>query len=383
MALTRSVSDEIRRYGLSVRDFFLAGERATLISPLFNVPARLVLGSYCYYEHLPWLLREIVAAAEPEQLGRRMKAIAMRPNYVNLNALMLGYFNGREQVRLVRGLAPGEALSDERVEDHALVIEFWHRVASVYVEGGSYLPAETGYRLPILPAPDVQALVDGLHREDPEQQRSVRRMTAVTELYTFILNGEARVGVFHHGPYPLDDGETLVVKELVGLRDDFLPWELETRPPVDAIARAMRLRGVEAKIDLFGSLVATPFEYDEKIVAEGLLAREGDRLRELSADEITGLAGAAGDAQVQMYQQAASWPADYQIAYGADLYAALALSFARLAGLDLDERVKEAFHATAERVVPRLLSGDEAPLILQALGAREGDLYCPTVPEPA
>jgi hypothetical protein len=229
-----SLSDQIRRYGANVRDFFHAGERASLVSPIFNVPARLVTGSYCYFEHLPWLLREVTAALAPEELGRRMKNVAVRPNYVNLNALMLGYFNGREQLRLRGGLGADEVLEVEDRADDELVVDFWHRVGSVYVEGGSYLPSETGYRLPILPPERANELAGRTGPPDPR----VRRSMAVAELYTFILNGEARVGVFHHGPYPLEGGDVLVVKELVGLRDDFLLWELEERPSVDSLARS-------------------------------------------------------------------------------------------------------------------------------------------------
>lgn len=375
--------EQIGRYGANVRDFFHAAERATLISPLFNVQLRLVLGSYCYFEHLPWLLREVMQAATPEQIGERMKAIAVRPNYVLLNALMLGYFNGREQLRLRQGLAAGEVLAQESRADDELLVDFWHRVGSRYVEGDSYLPSESDYRLPILPEDEVRTLLGQLREESAERRTAVRRMTSITELYTFINNGEARVGVFHHGPYPLPDGDVLVVKELVGLRDDFLPWELQERPPVDALARVMRLRDVQAKVDLFGSLVARPFEYAEQIVSEALLARDGDRLRELRNDEMAEIERVAADAQVSMYEQAGSWTPEYQIAYGADLYAALALTFARCAGLDLTERVRESFHATAARMVPALQSGEDPPLILGRLAARDGELYCPTVPPEA
>jgi hypothetical protein len=377
---TPALSDQIRRYGANVRDFFHAGERASLVSPIFNVPARLVTGSYCYFEHLPWLLREVEAAAEPEELGRRMKGVAIRPNYVNLNALMLGYFNGREQLRLRQALAADEPLPEERRGDDELLIDFWHRVGSVYVEGDAYLPSETGYRLPILPESAALELAGRTRELDAGRRTSVRRTIAVAELYTFILNGEARVGVFHHGPYPLEGGDVLVVKELVGLRDDFLPWELDERPPIDSLARVMRLRDVDAKIDLFGSLIADPFEFDDRIASEAVVTPAGDGVRELGADELAELERVTADGQMRMYVQAAEWSPDYQVAYGADLYASLALSFARLAGLRLDDEVKRRFHATAERVVPGLRSGEDAPLVLKRLGATDGDLYSPAVP---
>ncbi len=371
---------QIRRYGENVRDFFHASERDTLISPLFNVSLRLVLGSYCYFEHLPSLLREVLAAASPEQIAERMKEVAVRPNYVHLNAMMLGYFNGREQLRLRQGLAADEVLPQESRADDELLVDFWHRVGSLYVEAESYVPSEIDYRLPILSGEQIAELAGELVAEAPERRRAVRRMSSITELYTFINNGEARVGVFHHGPYPLGDGDILIVKELVGLRDDFLPWELAERPHVDAVARVMRLRGVDVKIDLFGSMVAKPFEYADQIVSEVLLGREGQTLRRLSEQDIAEIERVAGNAQVSMYEQAASWTPEYQIAYGADLYAALALTFARCAGLNLDEQVREAFHRTAAERVPALQSGEDPPLILERLGANEGQLYSTALP---
>ena len=302
------VAAAVARYGANVRDFFHAGQRASLISPLFNVPARLVVGSYCYLEHAPDLLRRVADSVAPEELGRRSKALGRRPNGVGLNALMLGYLNGREQRRLLAGLAPGEPLPGERLEDTATVVDFWRRFGSAYGEDPrGVLPMETGYRLPILPAAEVARLAESARPvADADERLAIRRMTAVTELYTFIQNGEARVGVFNHGPYPRPGGETLVVKELVGLRDRFLDWDV------------MRLRDVEATIDLFGSLVTDPFEFEDRIVAEEVLGVDAGGPRPLSTAEVAEVTETAGTAQVLMYERAAQWSPDYRIAYGAD-----------------------------------------------------------------
>jgi hypothetical protein len=198
---------------------------------------------------------------------------------------------------------------------------------------------------------------------------------AIIELYTFILNGEARVGVFHHGPYDLGGSEALLVRELVGLDDRFLPWDLPVRPPLPNVARVMRLRGVGARVDLFGSLVTDPVEYADRIGAEAVLTVEDGVPRHLSIDELEAAAEAAGTAQVAMYEQAVGWSAERQVAYGADLYASLVAGFPRLAGLDLDGEIRERFAATAERVVPGLTSGDEPLLVLGRLGASDGELY--------
>ena len=377
--MSGSLADEILRYGRNVRTFFHEGKRAGLMSPLFNVPGRLVVGSYCYYEHLPTLIREMTEAVPASEIGRRMKGLGVRPNYVNLNALMLGYFNGREQLRLAHGLAAGDVLPGDSARDAATLVDFWNGAGNSYVEGPSFIPYETDGSIRILTDDRISELEGSLRVPTDDERTRIRRATAITELYTFILNGEARVGVFNHGPYPVGDGDVLVVKELVGLADDSLPWDLERRPALESVVRVMRIRDVHASIDLFGSLVVEPFQYDDRIVSEALFGRDADGVRELPLSEFEAIAAIAGDAQIRMYEQARDWTAEYQMAYGADLYASFALSFMRTAGVDARDRVRQAFRETAERVVPRLLSGEEPLAILDRIGASDGHLYSPTL----
>lgn len=371
---------EIRRFGESVHAFFTGGRPASLTSPLFNVPARLVVGSYCYFEHLPWILREILAATTAAELGSAMRRVASRPNYVNLSSLMLGYFNGREQHRLRAGLAEDGVLPGEARADDDLVVGFWRDLGASYVGGSSFLPDENGFRLPILAPAAVHELVGLLGQGAPGGEARARRAMAVTELFTFIQNGESRVGVFHHGPYPLAGGDVLIVKELVGLRDRYLPWTPVALPPVDSMCRVMRLRDVETRIDLFGSLATTPSDHASLVVDEAYVTSDGGAVRPLTAAELEQTENAAADAQLDLYNQAIGWSAYDQVAYGADLYASLVLGFSRAAGLDLDRRVSDAFHATAARVVPDLVSGADPPLVLSHLATAGGAPYSQAVP---
>ena len=45
-------------------------------------------------------MREIRSRASEEEIGRAMRHLCVRPNYVHLNSLALGYLVGREQARL-------------------------------------------------------------------------------------------------------------------------------------------------------------------------------------------------------------------------------------------------------------------------------------------
>jgi len=375
---------EIARYGTGVREFFRTSHPPDLMSPLFNMPARLVVGSHCYFEHAPEILRRTAAAVPPEELGRRARTVGHRPNGLTLNSLMLGYLNGREQRRLTGRLDPDAPLPDERYEETATMVDFWRRFGRAYVddERGA-MTGELGDRLPILPPEAVAELAERARPvDDPAASVAVRRMMAVTQLYTFIQNGESRVGVHSHGPYPLGPGEVLVVKELVGLRDRFIDLEVDERPHLDTIVRVMRLRDVRASIDLFGSLGTDPFEYEDRVLAEAVLTVEGGRLRALSLDEVARVTETAGTAQIQAYARAAEWSTDERIAYGADLYASLIANFPRAAGLDLDDEIRSRFRECAARFVPGLRDGAEPPLVLARIAAPEGDVYSTALPEP-
>ncbi len=369
-----SLPEQIRRYSRELRDFFDgAGQRASLISPLFNTPGRLVCGSHCYWEHLPGLIRQITARTPARELAAEMKAVAQLPNLMTLNAFMIGYFCGREQVRLLAGLGPDEPLAGESVDDTEVVVRFWRDAVDVYTEDGR-VPHENDHQVRILPAAAVTELAGSLRDPPDDERRAIRRAMAVTELYTFILNGEARIGVFHHGPYQLAGGDVLVVKELVNLRSDYIRWNLERRPGFDSIARVMRLRDVTIKIDGYGTAYWEPFEYETAIVAEHLLARRDGVLQALETDALVAAADAAADAQVAMYEQASHWDPVYRVGYGADMYASIADPIARFVGLDLRDEINAKFHATAARVAGPLASGEEPLLIIGRLGEASGDV---------
>lgn len=380
--------DELRaliaRYGAGTRDFFLAGHPPDLMSPLFNMPARLVVGSHCYFEHAPEILRRVAAAAPADELGRRAKTLGHRPNAVGINSLMLGYLNAREQRRLLAGLGPAEPLPEERYADTETVVAFWRDFMDAYLEDdGGLMTCEMGYRLRILSEADARAAAQTTRpARRGDDRTAVRRMMAVTHLYTFIQNGEARVGAFAHGPYPQPDGTTLLVKELVGLRDRFIDLGVDERPHLDTVVRLMRVRDVAARFDMYGSLSTDPFEIEDAIVADALVTVEDGAVRHLGADEVERLTESAGTAQVRAYERAAGWSTDYRIGYGADLYASLILTITAAAGLDMTDEVRARFRATAARVVPRLRDGTEAPLVLAHIGSDAPDVYSPVLPEP-
>jgi len=369
------VNRHIHLFGESVKHFFRDQQRSSMTSPLFNLPGRLVLGSHCFHEHLPALLSTIRAHASAQAIGRGMKKLCSRPNYVHLNSLALGYLVGREQARLT-----GQKTCDD-AEELIDVMDFWASVARNYRNDHLLLPDQAGFTVPVL-EPALLADLENRLRNDltAGHKRRVRRMLATLELYTFILHGEARVGVFHHGPYTLENGDSMVVRELIGLREDFYPWaRLQTRPHHDHLAWVIRLRGVHAKIVLFGSLATQPADFASHIVAEEVFVVENDRYRPLPAEHITPLTETAGDAQLELYRRVMDWDDRYRIAYGADLYACLLKNFADQQGFGsgFGRQVRERFRQSIEQHLEDLHSGREQPLVLQHIATTDGPIFSP------
>ncbi len=363
----------LKEYGDSVRSFFREQQRSSMVSPLFNIPGRMVLGAYCYYENLGPLLRFITSHENSGSVAKRMKRICSLPNAINIHSLMLGYFNGREQSRLL-----GRPLHDN-LDEIAALLEFWAGVTSVYHEEGAHVPDHAAFRMPILPRTAVMTLAQGLHQTSATQQHAIRRMMATLELFTFILNGESRIGVFHHGPYSVADGEMLVVKEMVGLQEDFYPWAtLDVRLPVPGIARVMRLRSVQAKIVHMGSMTTEPGNYQDSIVAEELFASENGSLRPLLPAEYSRLMQAAANAQIELYRRMISWDDRYRVAYGAELYGQLLGRFAP-PGREQEFRamIRESFAQSVTRHANDLAGGKEPPLILKHIASTNGPIYAP------
>lgn len=366
----------VERAGESMRVFYQAGRRSSLTSPMFNVPGRMIVGGEIYFRHLPALLRELTESISPEEIAGRAGALCTRPHYLSMQSFMHGYLNGREQRRLESGLSSGEQLKEENPEDLAVIMDFWDRAMRAYLRSDRVLPEETGGAILVLSEPEIAELLATLRpATSGTQGAGARRAVATAELYTFIANGESRIGVFHYGPYPLPGGDVLVIKELNGMQDRFLPWKDVPLPRFENLARVMRLRGVGVQIGLFGTLVTDPLEYESNIVAEQLLTRTPDGLRPLSDDDIAELQQSTSLAQMKMYTEAATWDPVRQVAYGADMYASLLLPWFSAVGVDAHSRIVPMFRAVADEIAPPLAAATAPPLLQERLASTEGEFY--------
>ncbi len=219
----------IRLFGDCQKAFMRSEKRAGLRSVLFDVPRRSSIGWHCVYRKAYPLLKELSQYASPEQIGAKMKRLCSRPYYLTLSIVMCSYLGARQQLMLDLGLSPGEALP-ESLEELAYVIDWWQRVCRSYRNDGQLLPEQSRDTQQILPDDVVRNLDSQLTTANlADLHHRVRRMAATLELYSFILHGEQRDGIFGHGPYQVADHQQLVVLEFTDLQNEFLPWATDRR----------------------------------------------------------------------------------------------------------------------------------------------------------
>lgn len=380
--------DELNRcvklFGDSQKAFMRCERRALLRSVLFDVPRRSSLGWHCFYEKAPSFLRRLVKKVSPEEVGQRMKRLCSRPYYLQLSIIMCSYFGARQQLLLDRGLAPGQAFPEERVEDATSVVDFWRRACQAYRNDGLLLPDQSGHTQPILPPFAVEPLNAQLQATSPSDRKRLRRMVATLELYSFILHGEQRDGLFAHGPYDLGQERQIVVLEYTDLQNDYLPWaRTETRNPYPHLALALRLKGVRTRFDLFGGVLFDPRDIAPHVEAEGIFARTADdSVLPISLSEAEKITACAAAAQNELYLKAAEWSPRFKAEYGVHLFANHLRSFFQLVSstTEVDECIRSEFQASADGLLDSLLARAEPPSIWNFMATTEGEFFWPIAP---
>lgn len=372
----------VKRFATSQKAFMRSERRSALRSFLFDLPRRSSLGWHCFYENAAQLLAHLPENVSPEEIGRRMKRLGSRPNYLQLSILMCSYLGARQQRLLDAGLGPETPRKEERFEEACLIVDLWRRVACAYRNDGRTLPAEGGGTESILAPETVRALASHLRETSPRDRRRLRRLSATLELYAFLLHGEQRDGMFAHGPYPQQDGTEIIVREFNDLQNDFLPWaKTRAHNPYPNLAFVLRLEGVRSRFDMFGGVLFDPVDISPRVRSQALLTCDEvtGNVRPVEFEEIEAIQNAAAEAQNEIFRAATGWTPRTKIEYGIDLFANHLRAFFQAAGIGsaMDSEIRREFHAAAAPLLERLLTSNDPPSIWQFMATTEGDYFWP------
>lgn len=312
-AFAEMVFDEVSS---AIAGFIRREDRTTLQASLFNVPKRTELGARCYGEHIGAFIDAVAELAPPETLGKAMRAPARRPNSLHVVGIPWLYLFDRER-RLLTGTA------ERPREERDRVLEYSGRVLSAYRGDGHFVPRTPFWDMSILEAHDVALLAHCAEVCTVDRKRELRRLAAALELYAFMLHGEHRDGIFHHGPYGIGRGEQVVVKDFTDLQNDFLPWATQsTRLPVSTVSVVYVLpREVHCRIDLWGTAHFESDPYAHMQRAAIVSYTEDGKPYPMPVETWSVLIKAAQTAQKHVFTTVARWPVDERTRYGARLFA--------------------------------------------------------------
>jgi len=319
----------------------MTAARTNLESALIPVSAYIVISAVeCFYRH-PSMVRAIDAAMPADHIGAAGRRPGSRVNAVHLWSQANIYLTGRKVLLGLRDMGALPDLVDDPAETFA-VLDFWQRAAVGYRGGDGTRQAwdaggcNTPYSDDV-----VRTLVDAAVPVTTDEERTrVSRALATLYAYLFLLYFDTRVGTADTGPYPLDGGRTLLVRDFYRLGESEFPWSHVARDvPYDHLVAGIVLGpGVDVRCDDWGTTTTSPADWSPFIEGFSLFTTDGspDGTTLTPVDSGAGLddlVATVRKAQAQHYRNIAAMTRNEKIDAGAYVYFTFLKPFAEVAGV--------------------------------------------------
>ena len=343
----RDATNDLIAYHAKVSGEMTAA-RTNLESALIPVTSYIVIAAVeCFHRH-PAMVRAIDAAMPAKRIGAAGRRPGSRVNAVHLWSQANIYLTGRKFLLALRDAGALPDVVDDP-EPTWTVLDFWRRAASAYRGDDGTLQAwdaggcNTPYGDDV-----VRVLVDAARPvETEDERRRVTRALATLYAYLFLLYFDTRVGTADTGPYPLDDGRTLLVRDFYRLSESELPWSSVARDvPYDHLVAGLVLGpGVDVRCDDWGTTTTTPADWAPFVEAFSLCTTDGGTLTRVgTGSELDDVVDAVRAAQARLYRDIAAMAHTEKIDAGAYVYFTFLKPFAEVAGVadDLDWSVPQA-----------------------------------------
>ena len=340
----------------------LIAERTSYSSQLIPVTPYVTVSCIEAFLRYPEAVATIAAAMPPEEIG----AAARRPGCQVDSVFLWGVANffliGRNVMAMVDPTL-------DSVERTRTVLDFWARASHAYRGGPHLHAAEVGNRVDVLSPGMVAHLAAGATRVDDERRDRIRRANATLINHLFLLYFDTRVGHADTGPYRLEDGRTLIVRDFYRLGESDFSWSgVAAGVPHRNLTAALVLDPqVEVSITDYGTTISSPEDYLEHLNGFGLYTTDGvvpgGMPVPLSDQELEATAAEAKVAQRKHYRDIVAMDRDERIACGAYVYFTFLRPFAEIAGV-ADE---------IDWTCPRDIPADLYPLVTADMEPPERD----------
>ena len=352
----------------------LVAERTGYSSQLIPVTPYVMVSCVEAFLRYPDAVAIITAAMEPEEIGVAARRPGCQANSVFLWGVANFFLIGRN---VLRAVDPSVDDAPNALDRAHTVLDFWARTSRAYRGGDHLHAAEVGDRLDVFDEDTVSALVAEATTVDDGRRDRIRRANATIINHLFLLYFDTRVGHGDTGPYRLDDGRTVIIRDYFRLAESDLAWSsVAAAVPHGSLTAVLVLDpGVEVRITDFGTTVSTPEDYLDHLSGFALFTSDGVGPGQppvpVSDDEMDAVASAARAAQRRHYRDIVAMDRDQRIACGAYVYLTFLRPFAELAGV-ADE---------IDWACPRDTPADLYPLVTADVEASQpdpdADLYPP------
>jgi len=258
------------------------------------------------------------------------------------------------------------------------IIQFRRRLQyGQWGEGPSFISGRR-YLAPVLEPEWLERFRDEETRLDsgsdaPERLAAFRSFNATTELTGFLLHYDCRAGMSDTGPYPLEDGGFVLVRDHF-LYEQAYDWSEPLSDLPYCVTQAMFFRPdtpVEIRINDIATTFARPGNYLKYLSGAAVYARDKwdtpvSRIRRLDDTEMARIVKRCNESMLALYNSISALSWDDRIRNGTKVYCRdFLLPFARAAGV-WDEWMASGYDDFApetEQAYPLLVSGQAAPVL--------------------
>jgi len=298
-------------------------KRGLVASQLFPVTAYICVSFYNTYDFLYDILKKISEKTTPEKMGKDSRKILSELHALSIFYIPLYYLPGRMGYIHQNGGDP-HAESKQKREETMFVLDFWKRLASSYHLEGALCVEDAGGKNLALNQDDIDWTMENIKAISKDDATKLKKTMANLELFSFLDECEARAKLHDHGPYKINDHESLIFREIshlyTGGKPHF-PWsETKIKAPHKNIAFALKVKDLEVSIDNIATMTTNPPNFTQNITGAAFFTREGDTVKIINFDALEAFNAYAAEGNKELFKKFYKWDRRQRLLAGVYAY---------------------------------------------------------------